>query len=335
MLALVWAARKSEAALFKEIPAVVPVVERVPVFRKILFPTDFSPHANKIMELIPELKRAGLQEAVFLHVINPMKATRWIGVDEKFIERTRAEADRRLKGICENIASAHGITVKCRVQLGVTHQEITRVAGEEKASLIIMGSHGHGYVKGTLLGSNTQSVMRQTKVPLLIERFRRVETKGKEDLDFVSRSLFGKVLYPTDFSPNSQLAMQVIEKFRKDMTQEVVVVHIQDTRVLVPYLQEKLKEFNRIDTERLSAIKDRLISLGYRVKTILKTGVPFREINAIAEEENVSLIVMGSHGKSNVREAYTGSETEIITLQHVRPVLVIPRDWEAERREKT
>jgi nucleotide-binding universal stress UspA family protein len=45
--------------------------------------------------------------------------------------------------------------------------------------------------------------------------------------------------------------------------------------------------------------------------------------------------VLGSHGKSNVREAYTGSETEFVTLQHVRPVLVIPRDWEAERSEKT
>jgi ACR3 family arsenite transporter len=334
MLALVWAARKSEAALFKEIPAVVPVVERVPVFRKILFPTDFSPHANKIMDLIPELKRAGLQEAVFLHVINPMKATRWIGVDENLIERTRDEADRRLKGICENVASAHGIAVKCRVQLGVTHQEIARVAGEEKASLIIMGSHGHGYVRGALLGSNTQSVMRQIQIPLLIERFRRVESQGKETLAFVSGSLFGRVLYPTDFSPNSQRAMQVIEQLRKDMTQEVVVVHIQDTRVLVPYLQEKLNDFNRIDTDRLAAIKDRLNALGYRVKTILKTGVPFREITAIAEEEHVSLIVMGSHGKSNVREAYTGSETEFITLQHVRPVLVIPRNWEAERREK-
>jgi nucleotide-binding universal stress UspA family protein len=45
------------------------------------------------------------------------------------------------------------------------------------------------------------------------------------------------------------------------------------------------------------------------------------------------LIVLGSHGKSNVREAYTGSETEFITLQHVRPVLVIPRDGKAERSE--
>jgi len=330
MLALVWAARKSEAALFKEIPAVVPVVERAPVFGKILFPTDFSPHANKIMELIPELKRAGLQEAVFLHVINPMKATRWIGVDEKFIERTRDEAYRKLKGMCDTLASAQGIAVKCRVQLGVTHQEIIRVAGEEKASLIIMGSHGHGYFRGALLGSNTQSVMRQVKVPLLIERFRRVESKGKETLDFVSKSLFSKILYPTDFSPNSQLAMQVIKQFQKDMTEEVVVVHVQDTRVLEPHLQEKMAEFNRVDTERLSAIKDQLVPLGYRVRTILKTGVPFREINAIAEGENVSLIVMGSHGKSNVRETYTGSETEYITLQHVRPVLVIPRDWQVK-----
>ena len=104
MLALVWASRKSEAALFKEIPAIVPVVERVPVFSKILFPTDFSPHAQKIMDLIPEMKRAGLQEAVFLHVINPMKATRSIGVDEKVIERTRDEAYRRLKGVCDSIA---------------------------------------------------------------------------------------------------------------------------------------------------------------------------------------------------------------------------------------
>ncbi len=324
MLALVWASRKSEAALFRKVPAVVPVVERVPVFRKILFPTDFSPHADKIMELIPELKRAGLQEAVFLHVINPMKATRWIGVDEKFVERTRDEAYRRLKGVCDSIASAHGIAVKCLVQLGVTHQEIGRVADEEEATLIIMGSHGHGYFKGALLGSNTQSVMRQAKIPLLIERFRRVE--GKKDLVFVSDSLFGRILYPTDFSPNSQKALKVIEQFRKDMTQEVVVVHIQDTRVLVPYLQEKLQEFNRVDTERLSIIKDRLTSLGYGVKTILKTGVPFREINAIAEAENVSLIVLGSHGKSNIREAYTGSETEVISLHHVRPVLVIPRE---------
>lgn len=329
MLALVWAARKSEAALFKEIPSVVPVAERIPLFRKVLFPTDFSPHADKIMGLIPELKRAGMQEAVFLHVVNPMKATRWIGVNEKAIERLKDESNARLKALCDKLASAHGIAIVCRVQLGVTYQEISRIAGEEKVSLVVMGSHGHGYVKGALLGSNTHNVMRSVKVPLLIERFRRVEFQGKESISFISKSLFHRVLYPTDFSANSQLALQAIRKFEKDLTEEVIVAHVQDTRILRPHLEDRMAEFNRVDAERLSVIKDQLSPLGYRIKTILKTGIPFNEINRIAEEEDVSLIVVGSHGKSNVMEAYTGSETEYISLHHVRPVLVVPRDWEA------
>ena len=97
MLALVSLGSKKANASVR-LPPSCPSWIAFPVFRKILFPTDFSPHANKIMDLIPELKRAGLQEAVFLHVINPMKATRWIGVDEKFIERTKDEAYRRLEG---------------------------------------------------------------------------------------------------------------------------------------------------------------------------------------------------------------------------------------------
>ena len=60
---------------------------------------------------------------------------------------------------------AHGITVKCRVQLGVTHQEIARVADEEKASLIIMGSHGHGYVKGALLGATPRASCGRQRCP--------------------------------------------------------------------------------------------------------------------------------------------------------------------------
>ena len=37
-----------------------------------------------------------------------------------------------------------------------------------------------------------------------------------------------------------------------------------------------------------------------------------------------------SHGKNNVRKAYTGSETEYISLHHVRLVMVISRDWEVK-----
>ena len=182
-----------------------------------------------------------------------------------------------------------------------------------------MGSHGHGYVKGALLGNNTQSVMRQAKVPLLIKQFRRVEGKGKEDLTFVSGSLFGKVLYPTDFSPNSQRALEaVIEQFQKDMTQEVVVVHIQDTRVLVLLICRKRWPSSQPD--RYGApLRNQGPAHCSRIpgQDDLENGYPLPGHQCHRRGGKRLLDRAGLAGKSNVREAYTGSETEFITLQHV------------------
>ena len=69
-----------------------------------------------------------------------------------------------------------------------------------------------------------------------------------------------------------------------------------------------------------------MVYAGYAVRAELRTGVPFVEINKAAEAEDVTLIVLASHGKSNIREALTGSVTEAVAQQHVRPVLVVPRD---------
>jgi hypothetical protein len=74
------------------------------MFPKILFPTDFSSHADKVLDLIPDLKAAGMEEAVLLHVVNPMKAARWISVDEKVIEKIKDEAMERLEEISSRVA---------------------------------------------------------------------------------------------------------------------------------------------------------------------------------------------------------------------------------------
>ena len=40
------------------------------MFKKILYPTDFSEVATKALDYIKQLKEAGSQEVVILHVIN-------------------------------------------------------------------------------------------------------------------------------------------------------------------------------------------------------------------------------------------------------------------------
>lgn len=302
------------------------------MFKRILFPTDFSLHADKIVECMPDLISLGMKETILVHVINPMKAARWISVDEKIIDKARQEAQRSMEEVVEKLTSSYGIAVKYRIELGVVYREIERTAHEEQADLIVMGSHGHGFMKGAFLGSVTQNVLRITPLPLIIEKFKHTGKKGRENLDFVSERMFTRLLFPTDFSENSLLVLRMLKFLRNAGAEEIIIVHVQDIERLWYLPPQKIEEFNQIDTERLSQLKRRLEFLGYGVETKLKHADPVKEINAIAEEKDVSMIIMGSHGKSAVKDTLTGSVAEAVALRHVRPLMVIPRNWNTGRR---
>lgn len=189
-----------------------------------------------------------------------------------------------------------------------------------------MGSHGRSYVKGVLLGSVTQRVLRKTPIPLLIASFHAPDNT-KEDPSPASFSwdICAKILYPTDFSENALQALHFLKKCHKEGKKEVIILHVQDSRRLFPYLSEKLAEFNLIDEERITNLKRQLTFVGYSVRCQIKVGIPFVEINKMADEENVTLIVLASHGKSNIKEALMGSVAEAVAQHHVRPVLIVPR----------
>ena len=62
-----------------------------------------------------------------------------------------------------------------------------------------------------------------------------------------------------------------------------------------------------------------------QLKERLESGVPFNEILRVAEEENASVIVLGSHGKSNMAEMFLGSVSEKVIRKSKKPVLVVKR----------
>jgi len=64
---------------------------------------------------------------------------------------------------------------------------------------------------------------------------------------------------------------------------------------------------------------------GLNVKVRIERGVPLKEILTVEEEEKVSAIVIGSHGKTNLEEMVLGSVSEKVIRQSKSPVLVIKR----------
>lgn len=57
-----------------------------------------------------------------------------------------------------------------KVPLGIPHVEIAHLADECGADVIVMATHGRGFISHALLGSTTERVLRQAPCPVLVVR---------------------------------------------------------------------------------------------------------------------------------------------------------------------
>jgi nucleotide-binding universal stress UspA family protein len=146
--------------------------------------------------------------------------------------------------------------------------------------------------------------------------------------------MFEKILYPTDFSDVSKKAMAFIKQLKGAGTKEVVVFHVIDERILNKIqhhsdvginLEEFEKKMEENAQEEISAIEDELKKSGFNVKTRIDKGVPFREILKAEQEEDISVVVIGSHGVSCIEEMFLGSCSEKVIRKSSKPVLVVRR----------
>jgi nucleotide-binding universal stress UspA family protein len=64
---------------------------------------------------------------------------------------------------------------------------------------------------------------------------------------------------------------------------------------------------------------------GIDTDVVVRRGVPAQEICAIADAEDVQLIVLGSHGWGAMRRAVFGSVSTSVLHHAQRPVLIVPQ----------
>lgn len=144
--------------------------------------------------------------------------------------------------------------------------------------------------------------------------------------------MFEKILYPTDFSNVAKNALDFIKTLENADKKEVIVLHVIDASMmefssryapeLFVTIEEKIKENI---TKDLNRIEMSLVERGFTVRIRFERGIPFREILRVEQEEDVSVIVIGSHGVSNVKEMLLGSVSEKVIRKATKPVLVIKR----------
>jgi nucleotide-binding universal stress UspA family protein len=282
---------------------------------RILIPVDFSQETDKVLQFSKGFKESGLEEIVLIHIIDvrgveyPVAASRKKKILTKLGER---------KEIFDNL----GVKVKAFALEGIPHEEILNVAEKENVSLVIACSHGKRLIEEILLGSVSERIGREAKIPVLLIReeiLNEIEKKGS--LENSAANMFNKILFPTDFSECSEKALDSIDRLKDKGAKEIIVLHVIDTKRLET--EKEKEELEKICKEKLKKIKKKLVDSGFKVKTLLKISDPLHEITEYSDKENVSLILMGSHGKSLVTEWLVGTVSLDVVRTAEKPVLVV------------
>ena len=170
----------------------------IPQIKKILYATDLSKNSVYAYRYAMNMAEKYNAEIVTLHVIEPIppqvKHYVSIYVDEaKWVEKIKTEQKmaieqikKRLQEFCKRESQDDPrcllLVTKILVQPGHPVEEILKAAEEEACDVIILGTHGKGFLKETFLGSVARSVLDRTRKPIFVIPI----PHGETDLGFES-----------------------------------------------------------------------------------------------------------------------------------------------------
>jgi len=87
-------------------------------------------------------------------------------VDEEIEQADRAESAADLAALDDVL----GIRSTHLIEVGEAGPTVCRIAAQIGADVIVIGSHGHGWLQRVLLGSVSQHVVRHAPCPVLVMR---------------------------------------------------------------------------------------------------------------------------------------------------------------------
>ncbi|OEK03011.1 hypothetical protein BFP97_16430 [Roseivirga sp. 4D4] len=147
-----------------------------------------------------------------------------------------------------------------------------------------------------------------------------------------------KLLVPVDFSECSKNALSNAVQIAERMQMEVLLFH----SVIVPIglaegvpvgnIGYDFEELEKSSRNRIEELIDKTPSLSkVPHRSIIQYGSLHESINELSKDEEIALIVMGTHGASGIAKALIGSNAYHV-IKHVEiPVIALPEDANVSR----
>jgi nucleotide-binding universal stress UspA family protein len=141
------------------------------LFYRIVVPTDFSSCSEEAWQLAQRIAALSKGELILAHVLSeaPLYRESVMTSVREVYEGARRWAESALEQWVTK-ARAEGFSARSALRRGIAHQEVVALARDERADLVIIGTHGRGGVDRLLLGSVADRVIRLAPCPVLTVR---------------------------------------------------------------------------------------------------------------------------------------------------------------------
>lgn len=139
--------------------------------------------------------------------------------------------------------------------------------------------------------------------------------------------MYRRILVPTDGSEETGEAVEHAIDIAKQYGAEVHALYVVDRHGLPTTDVDMIEEFvEQAETEGAAAVKsvaDAAEAAGVEAVTAVVGGHPSDEIIDYATDNDVDLIVMGTHGRSGLRHFMLGSVAEKVVRHANDPVMLV------------
>lgn len=134
---------------------------------KILFPTDFSTHAQKALEMATALAKERGAKLMIVHVEEPPIA---YGGGELYYGIEQPDRQEIQRMLTEVLPTDPAVGYEHRLMMGNPATAIVHLAEKEHVDMIVMPTHGRSGLMRLLMGSVAEEVVRKAKCPVLTVR---------------------------------------------------------------------------------------------------------------------------------------------------------------------
>ncbi|AKH43958.1 nucleotide-binding universal stress UspA family protein [Altererythrobacter atlanticus] len=206
---------------------------------------------------------------------------------------------------------------------GAPADRLSDWAIEHRVPLLALATHGHSSARQNGLGPTAQRILQRAATSLLLVPPGAATDRGPS---------YHKVLVPLDGSCRAESVLPLASRIARAHGAEIVLAHVIPKSAFVDsQATEKSDLWARLVAqnekqarEYLDELQAKLRGDGHVVSVVVAPNGDARpRLRRLAQEQQIDLIVLSSHGQSGLNDVPCGSVTEYLATHAPVPMLIV------------